>query len=114
MDWKKKQDGMYVVDREDHITDIGSFVDADGEIYHVQNVGRIIQHCNELQKDSGWSKDRTLKRAASIPLVEFLKHPALAELDTNEAVEKYIAKYLPQYSNVHETRGALCPNIIVK
>ena len=114
MDWTKNRNGMFVVNREDHVTDIGSYVTEEGEIFHIQNVGRVLQHCNELQKDTGWSKSRTLKRAASIPLVEFLKHPALAELDTNEEIEKYIAKYLPQYANVHETRGALCPQIIVK
>jgi len=114
MKWTKDSDGVFVVNREDHITDIGSYVGEKGEIFHIQNVGRIMAHCKELQKETGWSKTRTLKRAASIPLVEFLKHPALAELDTNEAIEKYIAKYLPQYSNSHETRGDLCPNIIVK
>jgi len=55
-----------------------------------------------------------MKRLASIPLLEFLKHPEIADLDTNEKVEKYIRKYLPQYSTAEESRGVASANVVVK
>jgi hypothetical protein len=114
MGWIHDEDGFWLADDGHRISDIANCVGADGEIYHVQNVGRIAAHCAELQKTKGWSKTRTMKRLASIPLVELLKHPGLDELDTNEKVEAYVRKYLPQYITASDTRGVATANVVVK
>lgn len=114
MGWKLDDEGFWVADDGYTVSDIGNFVGADGEVFHVQNVGRIAAHCAEMQKTTGWSKDRTMKRLATIPLIEFLKHPAIDELDTNEKVQAYIEKHLPQYSTAKESRGIATANVVVK
>lgn len=114
MGWIRDDEGFWLADDGHRISDIANCVGADGEIFHVQNVGRIAAHCAEMQKTKGWSKDRTMKRLASIPLVEFLKHPEISELETNEKVESYIRKHLPQYSTSQESRGVATANVVVK
>lgn len=114
MGWKLDDEGFWVADDGHSISDIANCVGAEGEVFHVQNVGRIAAHCAEMQKTKGWSRNRTMKRMATIPLIEFLKHPAIDELDTNEKVEKYIRKYLPQYSTAEESRGVVTANVVVK
>jgi hypothetical protein len=114
MGWIRDGDGFWVADEGNRVSDFANIIGADGEVIHVQNVGRILAHCAEMQKGRGWSNEGLLKRAASIPLVEFLKHPALGELRSNEDMARYVSKYLPQYATSHETRGNLCPNIVIK
>jgi hypothetical protein len=114
MGWIIDGDGFWVADDGHHISDIANIVGSDGDIYHVQNVGRIAAHCAEMQKTKGWSKDRSMKRMASIPLLELLKHPELDELETNEKVEAYIRKHLPQYITAEESRGVATANVVVK
>jgi len=114
MGWIRDNDGFWLADDGERVSDIANMVGADGEIYHIQNVGRISAHCAEMQKTKGWSKGRTMKRLASIPLIEFLKHPAISDLETNEQVEKYVRKYLPQYSTAEESRGVASANVVVK
>lgn len=114
MGWVQDADGCWWADDGHRISDIANMIDADGEIYHIQNVGRILAHCAEMQKTKGWSSTRSMKRLASIPLLELLKHPGLDTCDTNEAVAKYIDKYLPQYRTASETHGQSSANIVIK
>jgi hypothetical protein len=67
-----------------------------------------------MQKTKGWSKDRTMKRLASIPLIVLLKHPGLDTCETNEEVAKYLEKYLPEYLTASETHGVATANVVVK
>ena len=114
MGWVQDKDGFVVAPDSKGFSDFANIIGADGEIIHVQNVGRIAAHCAEMQKEPGWSKTREFKRCASVPLVVFMKHPALAQLETNEQIDAYMAKYLPEYRTSHETRGVVTPNIIIK
>ena len=114
MGWVQDSDGFWLADDGSRVSDIANCVNADGEIYHIQNVGRILAHCAEMQKTKGWSKTRTMKRLASIPLMELLKHPELNELDTNNQIEDYIRKHLPQYITTHDTRGVADAGVVIK
>jgi hypothetical protein len=114
MGWIQDDEGFWVANDGHRISDFANYVGANGEIFHVQNVGRIAAHCAEMQKSRGWSKTRTMKRLASIPLIEFLKHPEIAELETNNEIEAYIRKYLPQYSTCEDSRGLASANVVVK
>lgn len=44
---------------------------------HVQNVEKVMAQAHQDRKDErqGWSKDRTMRRVASIPVIEWLRHP---------------------------------------
>jgi hypothetical protein len=114
MGWIRDAEGVWVADDGHRVSDIADIVGTDGEVYHIQNVGRIAAHCAEMQKSPGWSKTRTMKRLASIPLLEFLKHPEISELDTNEKVAAYVRKYLPQYRTEEDSRGVASANVVVK
>jgi hypothetical protein len=115
MGWIQDSDGFWVANDGTSISDIANCVSPEGEIYHIQNLGRIMAHCSEMQKSGkGWSKTRTMKRLASVPLLEFLKHPRIAEMETNNEVEAYIRKYLPQYSTAEDSRGVASANVVVK
>lgn len=114
MGWVRDDEGFWLADDGHRISDIANVVGADGEIFHVQNVGRIAAHCAEMQKTSGWSKTRTMKRLASIPLVVLLKHPALDTLETNEEISRYMEKYLPEYLTSRETHGVASANVVLK
>ncbi len=113
MGWVRDKDGFWLADDKsgNKVSDIGNFIGAGGEIFHVQNVGRILAHCNEMKKDGGWSKDRTMKRYASIPFVEYIKHPGLSEDDKELAA--FIESH-PQYRTSTETHGTAVRNIVVK
>jgi len=112
--WVKDSDGFWLANDGNRISDIGNFVGSEGEIYHVQNVGRIAAHCAEMQKGPGWSKTRTMKRLASIPLLVLLNHPALDTLQTNDEVMAYMTKYLPEYITCHDTKGRATAQVVIK
>jgi hypothetical protein len=114
MGWVQDRDGYWLADDGHGVTDIANMINADGQIYHIQNVGRIMAQCAQMQKTPGWSKTRTMKRLASIPLIVLLKHPALDTLDTNEEIAKYVEKYLPEYMTAKETHGVATANVVVK
>jgi len=114
--WVKDKDGFWLADSGDggKLSDVADIVGTEGEIYHVQNVGRILAHCAEMQNGRGWSKDRTMKRLASIPLLVLLNHPVLDTLQTNNEVMTYMMKYLPEYVTCHDTKGRATAQVVIK
>ncbi len=110
--WKKDEDGYMVFDNGEEVKDIANLIGVDGEIMHIQNVDRVIHHCAKQRAESGgWAPDRSMRRYASIPLVDWMNHPEFAYDD--KALEAWLCQN-PQYRTVEESHGKRSANVIIK